>query len=192
MKYFMMKRVLLAIALPVLVAYFGGSKVMSVYWVPLFFISSMLCATAFGKYVVKRNNSATLNYLNDNNDGIYFHKFNESEIRLDTNKQEVFLKNDEGAKTYSFEEIKEWSYNITYGGEVAGTGLSSIRENGKTLSQNIAETGLFIRVKDVSKPEWHIRFYPRNDAFNSSNGLNDLKTQLNQWMVIFDQNLNPA
>lgn len=188
----MMKRVLLAIALPVLVAYFGGSKVMSVYWVPLFFISSMLCATAFGKYVVKRNNSATLNYLNDNNDGIYFHKFNESEIRLDTNKQEVFLKNDEGAKTYSFEEIKEWSYNITYGGEVAGTGLSSIRENGKTLSQNIAETGLFIRVKDVSKPEWHIRFYPRNDAFNSSNGLNDLKTQLNQWMVIFDQNLNPA
>ncbi|CAM7792510.1 MULTISPECIES: DUF4755 domain-containing protein [Enterobacteriaceae] len=192
MKYFMMKRVLLAIALPVLVAYFGGSKVMSVYWVPLFFISSMLCATAFGKYVVKRNNSATLNYLNDNNDGIYFHKFNESEIRLDTNKQEVFLKNDEGAKTYSFEEIKEWSYNITYGGEVAGTGLSSIRENGKTLSQNIAETGLFIRVKDVSKPEWHIRFYPRNDAFNSSNGLNDLKTQLNQWMEIFDQNLNPA
>lgn len=152
----------------------------------------MLCATAFGKYVVKRNNSATLNYLNDNNDGIYFHKFNESEIRLDTNKQEVFLKNDEGAKTYSFEEIKEWSYNITYGGEVAGTGLSSIRENGKTLSQNIAETGLFIRVKDVSKPEWHIRFYPRNDAFNSSNGLNDLKTQLNQWMEIFDQNLNPA
>ncbi len=31
MKFFMMKRVLLAIALPVLVAYFGGSKVMSVY-----------------------------------------------------------------------------------------------------------------------------------------------------------------
>lgn len=192
MKFFMMKRVMLAIALPVLVAYFGGSKIMSVYWVPLFFISAMLCATAYGKYIVKKNNSATLNYLNDNNDGIYFHKFNESEIRLDTNKQEVFLKNDECAKTYSFEEIKEWSYNITYGGEVAGTGLSSIRENGKTLSQNIAETGLFIRVKDVRKPEWHIRFYPRNDAFNSSNGLNDLKTQLNQWMEIFDQNLNPA
>ncbi|EEF4509790.1 DUF4755 domain-containing protein, partial [Salmonella enterica] len=44
MKYFMMKRVLLAMGLPVFVAYFGGSKVMSVYWVPLFFISAMLFA----------------------------------------------------------------------------------------------------------------------------------------------------
>lgn len=188
----MMKRVLLAIALPIIVAYFGGSKVMSVYWVPIFFISAMLCATAFGKYIVRKNNDATFNYLNENNDGIYLHKFNDCEIRLDTNKQEVFLKNSEGANTYSFEEIKEWSYNITYGGEVAGTGLSSIRENGKTLSQNIADTGLFIRVKDVRKPEWHIQFYPRNDSFNSRKGINDLKAQLNQWMEIFDQNLNAA
>ncbi len=192
MKYFMMKSVLLAIALPVLVAYFGGSKVMSVYWVPLFFVSTMLLATAYGKYVVKKNNSSTFNYFNDNNDGIYLHKFNECEIRLDTNKKEVFLKNEKGAKTYSFDDIKEWSYNITYGGEVAGAGLSSIRENGKTLGQNLSETGLFIRVKDVRKPEWHIRFYPRNSAFNSHNGLNDLKAQLNQWMEIFDQNLNAA
>ncbi|YAF34977.1 DUF4755 domain-containing protein [Klebsiella pneumoniae] len=192
MKYFMMKRVLLAIALPVLVAYFGGSKVMSVYWVPLFFVSAMLLATAYGKYVVKKNNSSTFNYFNDNNDGIYLHKFNECEIRLDTNKKEVFLKNEKGAKTYSFDDIKEWSYNITYGGEVAGAGLSSIRENGKTLGQNLSETGLFIRVKDVRKPEWHIRFYPRNSAFNSHNGLNDLKAQFNQWMEIFDQNLNAA
>ncbi|HCM1976820.1 TPA: DUF4755 domain-containing protein [Salmonella enterica subsp. houtenae serovar 47:z36:-] len=192
MKFFMMKRVMLAIALPVLVAYFGGSKVMSVYWVPMFFISAMLCATAFGKYVVRKNNDATFNYLNENNDGIYIHKFNDCEIRLDKNKQEVFLKNSAGAKTYSFDDIKEWHYNITYGGEVAGAGLSSIRENGKTLGQNLAETGLFIRVKDVRKPEWHIRFYPRNDAFNSRNGVNDLKMQLNQWMEIFDQNLNPA
>lgn len=192
MKFFMMKRVLLAIALPIIVAYFGGSKVMSVYWVPIFFISAMLCATALGKYVVRKNNDATFNYLNENNDGIYLHKFNDCEIRLDTNKQEVFLKNSEEANTYSFEEIKEWSYNITYGGEVAGTGLSSIRENGKTLSQNIADTGLFIRVKDVRKPEWHIQFYPRNDSFNSRKGINDLKAQLNQWMEIFDQNLNAA
>ena len=188
----MMKSVLLAIALPVLVAYFGGSKVMSVYWVPLFFVSAMLLATAYGKYVVKKNNSSTFNYFNDNNDGIYLHKFNECEIRLDTNKKEVFLKNEKGAKTYSFDDIKEWSYNITYGGEVASAGLSSIRENGKTLGQNLSETGLFIRVKDVRKPEWHIRFYPRNSAFNSHNGLNDLKAQLNQWMEIFDQNLNAA
>ncbi|EKC6253056.1 TPA: DUF4755 domain-containing protein [Klebsiella quasipneumoniae] len=192
MKFFMMKRVMLAIALPVFVAFFGGAKVMSVYWVPLFFISAMLCATAYGKYFVRKNNDATFNYLNENNDGIYIHKFNDCEIRLDKNKQEVFLKNSAGAKTYSFNDIKEWRYNITYGGEVAGAGLSSIRENGKTLGQNIADTGLFIRVKDVRKPEWHIRFYPRNDAFNSSNGLNDLKTQLNQWMEIFDQNLNAA
>lgn len=192
MKYFMMKRVLVAIFLPVVVAYFGGTKVMNVYWVPLFFVSAMLLATAYGKYVVKKNNSSTFNYFNDNNDGIYLHKFNECEIRLDTNKKEVFLKNEEGAKTYSFDDIKEWSYNITYGGEVAGAGLSSIRENGKTLGQNLSETGLFIRVKDGRKPEWHIRFYPRNSAFNSHNGLNDLKAQLNQWMEIFDQNLNAA
>ncbi|HDT0687826.1 TPA: DUF4755 domain-containing protein [Klebsiella aerogenes] len=192
MKYFMMKRVLVAIFLPVVVAYFGGTKVMNVYWVPLFFVSAMLLATAYGKYVVKKNNSSTFNYFNDNNDGIYLHKFNECEIRLDTNKKEVFLKNEEGAKTYSFDDIKEWSYNITYGGEVAGAGLSSIRENGKTLGQNLSETGLFIRVKDVRKPEWHIRFYPRNSAFNSHNGLNDLKAQLNQWMEIFDQNLSAA
>ncbi|HDU3948229.1 TPA: DUF4755 domain-containing protein [Citrobacter freundii] len=192
MKYFMMKRVLVAIFLPIVVAYFGGAKVMTVYWVPLFFISAMLMATAYGKYVVRKNNSATVNYLNDNNNGIYLHKFNDCEIRLDTNKKEVFLKNSEGENTYSFEEIKEWSYNITYGGEVAGAGLSSIRENSKTLSRNIADTGLFIRVKDVRKPEWHIRFYPRNDSFNSRKGINDLKTQLNQWMEIFDQNLNAA
>lgn len=192
MKYFMMKRVLLAIALPVLVAYFGGAKVMSVYWVPLFFVSAMLLATAYGKYVVRKNNSATVNYLNDKNDGVYFHRFNDCEIRLDKNKQEVFLKNSEGANTYSFNDIKEWSYNITHGGEISGGGLKGISENGKTLGQNIAETGLFIRVKDIKNPEWHIQFYPRNDSFNSRKGLNDLKAQLNQWMEIFDQNLNPA
>ncbi|WP_226020263.1 DUF4755 domain-containing protein [Serratia symbiotica] len=152
----------------------------------------MLCATAFGKYVVRKNNDATFNYLNENNDGVYLHKFNDCEIRLDTNKQEVFLKNSEGENTYSFDDIKEWSYNITYGGEISGGGLKGISENGKTLGQNIAESGLFIRVKDVRKPEWHIQFYPRNDAFNSPKGLNDLKAQLNQWMEIFDQNLNPV
>ncbi|UYB60206.1 DUF4755 domain-containing protein (plasmid) [Klebsiella michiganensis] len=192
MKYFMMKRVLVAIFLPIVVAYFGGTKVMTVYWVPLFFISAMLLVTAYGKYVVKKNNASNLNYFNDNDDGIYLHKFNDCELRLDTNKKEVYLKNNEVAKTYSYEDIKEWSYNISYGGEITGGSLEAIRENGKTLGQNLSETGLFIRVKDVRKPEWHIRFYPQNDSFKSQKGINDLKEQLNQWMEIFDQNLNAA
>jgi hypothetical protein len=45
MKYFMMKRVMLAIALPVLVAYFGVLRPCQ-YIGFLFFHQSMLCATA--------------------------------------------------------------------------------------------------------------------------------------------------
>ncbi|UPY94991.1 DUF4755 domain-containing protein [Pectobacterium sp. 21LCBS03] len=190
--FFKMKRFWIAITLPLIAIYFGGMRTFweaGLLWMPISVISFF---TALSSYLLKLSNQATVDNFNDDNDGCYSHTLINSSMKIDSNKRLIFLKDGYNEKTYSFDDIKEWQYNISHGVEIEDAGLSVTANNinSMRMARNQNETGFFISVRDIQNPEWHIRFFPKEGSFKSQQGLNSLKKQMNQWMEVFDQIVN--
>ncbi|MEQ9937172.1 DUF4755 domain-containing protein [Pectobacterium polonicum] len=190
--FFKMKRLWIALALPMFLSHFGTTEdLISIgfFWIP---ICAILFFTALGSYILKLSNQATVDNFNDDNDGCYSHTLLNSSMKLDSNKRLIFLKDGNNEKTYSFDDLKEWKYNISHGVEIEDAGLSITAKNinNVRMAKNRNETGFFISVRDIKNPEWHIRFFPKEGSFKSQIGFNDLRKQMNQWMEVFDQVVN--
>lgn len=190
--FFKMKRLWIALALPMFLSHFGTTEdLISIgfFWIP---ICAILFFTALGSYILKLSNQATVDNFNDDNDGCYSHTLLNSSMKLDSNKRLIFLKDGNNEKTYSFDDLKEWKYNISHGVEIEDAGLSITAKNinNVRMAKNRNETGFFISVRDIQNPEWHIRFFPKEGSFKSQQGLNNLRKQMNQWMEVFDQIVN--
>ncbi|RLM18075.1 hypothetical protein BIY29_18700 [Brenneria alni] len=192
MNFFKMKRLWIAIALPMLIIHFGGMRAFweaGLLWMP---VSGILFFTALSSYALKLSNKATVDNFNDGNDGCYSHTLLNSSMKLDSKERLIFLKDGNNEKTYSFDDIKEWKYNISHGNEIEGAGLSlnAANINNMRMFKNRAETGFFISMRDIQNPEWQIQFFPKEGSFKSQKGLKDLQKQMNQWMEVFDQVVN--
>lgn len=111
----------------------------------------------------------------------YKHLHGKTGIAIDTDKQEVHLKDRSNYKIYKYNEIRTWESSLNTGGQIYGTGLNVIAANLATARQNADSTGLFIKVKDIDFPEWKISF-----------PLKSAKNDLNRWMEILRQTLNEA
>jgi hypothetical protein len=182
----------ISITLPLIVIYFGGMRAFweaGLLWMP---ISAISFFTALSSYLLKLSNQATVDNFNDDNDGCYTHTLINSSMKIDSNKRLLFLKDGYNEKTYSFDDIKEWQYNISHGNEIEDAGLSITANNINNIrmARNQNETGFFISVRDIQNPEWHIRFFPKEGSFKSQQGLNSLRKQMKQWMEVFDQVVN--
>lgn len=90
-------------------------------------------------------------------------------------------------KDYSYDDIREWKFNISSGGMVhsfgrqsasasMGMGVANIIQKNK----NESETGLFLQVRDIDHPEWQIKF-PRSKQ---------REHEIKRWMEILRQELN--
>lgn len=90
------------------------------------------------------------------------------------------------------DDIKSWRYNISHGDAIEGAGLSltAANLNNMRLDENRAETGFFIKVRDIHNPEWQIHFFPKEGSFKSQKGIKNLEKQMSQWMEVFDQIVN--
>ncbi|WP_370425881.1 DUF4755 domain-containing protein [Pantoea vagans] len=188
--FLMMKRVWIAIALPIVIFYFLGMQglvQLAMIWV---FVSIMLLMFAYKKFKVKKWNASTRDYFNEKNDGIWSHEYFSSLMIIDTNKRKIFLKEEDKQKTYDFSEVREWRYNLSHGGEIVGGGLSSLTLNNINTNKNLYESGFFITVNDIQNPEWHIRFFPKNGHINTQDGVRDLELQFKRWMQVFDKVVN--
>jgi hypothetical protein len=127
------------------------------------------------------------NSLRDRLSGFHYNHFHEkSGIALDSSRQEVHLISNGAYKVYPFGHIRSWETNIATGGMIRSSpsvtaGMVAVAENLRQQRENRANTGLFIQVRDVDHPKWHIEFPAR-----------DVQRQLERWMEILRQEVNEA
>ena len=154
-----------------------------------FFILALGGAMSYGGYwlasqpeVKMKKYREELASLNEYKDGKYKHMYKTCAIAVHPDKQKIFLANGAKIKYYNFNDVREWSYKIvTNGGVVAGAGLIGHLDNISSTIKGYEESGLFINVRDVENPVWHIHFESEN-----------LKDSLNKWMEILRQSINES
>ena len=178
--FLMMKRVWIAIALPIVIFYFSGIQglvQLAIVWV---FASIMLLMFAYKKFRIKKWNASTRDVFGES-DGMWSHEFGPTAMKLDEKRGLIHLKEENKQKTYPFSAVKEWRYNLSTTRQ--RTGLD--RELDRT--HDFRESGFYIAVDDVQNPEWRVMFFPQKGDFNSQDGIRDTELQLNRWMHIFDK-----
>ncbi|TCZ24545.1 MULTISPECIES: DUF4755 domain-containing protein [Pantoea] len=181
--FLMMKRVWIAIALPLAIFYFMGMRgliQLALVWV---FVSIMLLMFAYKKFRIKKWNASTRDVFGES-DGMWSHEFGPTAMKLDEKRGLIHLKEENKQKTYPFSAIKEWRYNLSTTRQ--RTGLD--RELDRT--HDFRESGFYIAVDDVQYPEWRVMFFPQKGDFNSQEGIRDTELQLKRWMHIFDNIVN--
>lgn len=203
------KRLWLALAVPVLI-WLANSKgnglstvvYSSILWFP---VSALIVLSALPKFIHRCNLLATVNNFNENGNGIYCHELKtnrfrlgevteNSVMRLDTNQRLITLQSGKNEKTYSFNDIRQWRYNLTSGGEAIGSDVGTLVQaallNQSSRQKNYKESGFFISVKDIDVPEWQIMFYPTEGRNHTQTGILNMELQLKRWMEVFSQVIN--
>lgn len=181
--FLMMKRVWIAIALPIVIFYFSGIQglvQLAIVWV---FASIMLLMFAYKKFRIKKWNASTRDVFGES-DGMWSHEFGPTAMKLDEKRGLIHLKEENKQKTYPFSAIKEWRYNLSTTRERAGINKELDR------THDFRESGFYISVDDVQYPEWRVMFFPQKGDFNSQEGIRDTEIQLKRWMRIFDKIIN--
>lgn len=191
---FVMKRTWIALAIPVAIMLAWGTEAVSQSFMAWFFACAFIIFTAIPKYLDKRKNHSTIDYLNENNDGYYYHEFDKTSLLVDLNKKTIKLKEKNKEKTYPFSDIKTWRYDLTSSGKIIGVGITNgiiaKSQNDSNRLKDAKNSGFFISVKDIQNPEWQIKFFPKEGRFSDDKGFRDTEIQLKRWMQVFDQVLN--
>ncbi|MEB7539104.1 DUF4755 domain-containing protein [Pantoea anthophila] len=181
--FLMMKRVWIAIALPVAIFYFLGIQgliQLALVWI---FVSIMLLMFAYKNFRIKKWNASTKDVFGES-DGMWSHEFGPTAMRLDEKRMLVHLREGNKQKTYPFEAVKKWQYNLSTTRERTGINKELDR------THDFRESGFYIAVDDVQYPEWRVMFFPQQGDFNSQEGIRDTELQLKRWMHIFDKIIN--
>jgi Domain of unknown function (DUF4755) len=105
------------------------------------------------------------------------HFYKGTGIALDATSRVIYLKDKKLEKPYPFNDIREWKYNISTGGQVIGGGMPGAGHIIGTAIRNERESGFFVEVRDIDCPKWRIAF-PYNGK---------METELLRWMEIFRQ-----
>ena len=84
-------------------------------------------------------------------------------------------------KSYAFDDVRSWETNLSTGGEIIGQGFLIDNANRKQHKNNEKNTGLFVKVRDVDKPVWHIKFSRYEE---------EEKTRQARWFEILSQTFN--
>ena len=150
--FLMMKRVWIAIALPIVIFYFSGIQglvQLAIVWV---FASIMLLMFAYKKFRIKKWNASTRDVFGES-DGMWSHEFGPTAMKLDEKRGLIHLKEENKQKTYPFSAIKEWRYNLSTTRERAGINKELDR------THDFRESGFYIAVDDVQNPEWRVMFF---------------------------------
>ncbi|MDQ0630993.1 DUF4755 domain-containing protein [Pantoea agglomerans] len=181
--FLMMKRVWMAIALPIVIFYFSGIQgliQLAIVWV---FASIMLLMFAYKKFRIKKWNASTRDVFGES-DGMWSHEFGPTAMKLDEKRGLIHLKEENKQKTYPFSAIKEWRYNLSTTRQRSGVDKELDR------THDFRESGFYIAVDDVQHPEWRVMFFPQKGDFNSQDGIRDTELQLKRWMNIFNRVIN--
>lgn len=143
-----------------------------------------LIIIALGWWVIKADAKASslgtkfqepLNLAPELSKSDYSHIYNDTAIAINRESSTIFLANKHDRKTYSFDDVREWRYNLATMRPGGGVG-EAIGE----LIRIKNESGLFVAVKDIDFPEWRIEF--KQDS--------KIEGELKRWMEIMRQCIN--
>ncbi len=79
-------------------------------------------------------------------------------------------------KSYDFSAVRQWRTSLQAPGVAFGGGLNGAMVNMVEMNRAAQNTGLFLMVKDIENPEWHIKITDKN--------------VLSQWYEVLQQELN--
>jgi hypothetical protein len=110
----------------------------------------------------------------------FIHIEKDTAIALNLDQKEVLLGKPGLMKNYTYADIREWTVKEQVAGTAVGIGvMGSIAVAGSNSSAQqdaMANTGLFIRVKDIDHPEWRVSMFQKADR--------------NRWFEILTQEIN--
>lgn len=82
-----------------------------------------------------------------------------SAIAVGPVKRKLFLVSGSKIKLFDFKDVREWSYKvITKNNVYRGAGLLGQLDNLVSSDMIVEGAGLFIKVRDVDNPGWHVWF----------------------------------
>lgn len=123
-------------------------------------------------------------FMRINKDCQYKHVWDGTGIAIDLMNRSIILmqqiKGQKITRAYSFNNIREWTYQIGKYTYVAVNKSPSELDN---LIDKKFDTGLIIRVKDIDYPEWYIRFKYKITSMTT-------EQELKRWMEIITQCVN--
>lgn len=108
-------------------------------------------------------------------------------IAVDLTLSKLHLMENGFSQTYPFSDVRSWRTNLQTGGTniyYGGGAFAALDANSASNTQrnaNKVNTGLFITVRDVNHPEWHLTF--------STNEAQE-KLQQNRWFEVLNQAVN--
>ncbi|MBP6277871.1 MAG: DUF4755 domain-containing protein, partial [Limnohabitans sp.] len=120
------------------------------------------------------------------------HYYDGTAIGINGSLRKIYLRQNGLVKTYRFDDVRKWNTNLSSGGAVVGGimvagGLAASvnnmqihAANKRAEKENKDNSGLFLNIKDIDHPLWHIKF----------NYDNNLQIELAKWMEILTQFLN--
>ncbi|TJY58307.1 DUF4755 domain-containing protein [Sinimarinibacterium sp. CAU 1509] len=117
----------------------------------------------------------------------YSYTYDGDGIAISASQRAVVLKKGTLIKRYGFDAIRNWETKVNTGNELinADFRLNSISQtdsiNRKIRMANEASSGLFIEVRDIDHPRWHIRF-----------SRHEMVQQVPRWMEILRQLINES
>lgn len=110
----------------------------------------------------------------------FVHVENDTAIALNEKSKEVFLVKPSLMKKYTYADIREWTVKEQSAGETVGidfaSAVAAAGANSRAEQAAMANTGLFIRVKDIDHPEWRVSMFRKDDR--------------NRWFEILTQEIN--
>jgi len=110
-----------------------------------------------------------------NPDPKFLYTYEKSGIALNEADSELILGKDKAFKKYAFHDVREWEIKHFTPGRVEGGGLQGISAQVGEIYRAKANSGLFIRMKDIEYPHWSI--------------IMDINQQ-NRWYEILNQKIN--
>lgn len=121
----------------------------------------------------------------------FSYAYDETGIAVDTVNRSVILiqhiNRRPVTKTYSFDQIREWSYEIPgaqriYNNAKGMAAMQTMALNIRFKKEAELNTGFKVAVRDIDYPEWFIKF----------ESTKTVSTDLKRWMEIFNQCVNEA
>lgn len=140
-----------------------------VLWAPRFFLKKTLVRYEYS-YREKFEK-----FTSELGEAKYLEYQNRSGIAVAGNG-DIVLSEGDFTKSYPKNAIREWQKSVYERGVVSGGGLAGLAVIAQEEARAKAGTGLFISVRDVERPQWHIQ-------------IRDQGT-LTKWMEILRQEIN--
>lgn len=115
-------------------------------------------------------------FVNNNGGAQYISYVNFTGIAINSSSNRIFLASCGDLAEHPFSDVRSFEKKEAKGRQVVGGGMQGAGANIGEAIWAADNTGIFVFVKDVNRPVWHVRFQKKHD--------------INRWFEILQQNIS--